>query len=94
MNSGKFSDEKKISLGTKPITLKTICYKNTTYVLAASDRCTVIHSSNLRLTYSIVSVEKVNHMCSFHSKSFPDSVVVVDEDMLTIGSIDENLHID
>jgi DNA damage-binding protein 1 len=67
MNSGKFSDEKKISLGTKAINIKTICYKNTTYVLAASDRCTVIHSSNLRLTYNIVSVEKINHMCSFHS---------------------------
>jgi hypothetical protein len=93
MSSGQLSDRKKISLGSKAITLKTFRYKNTTHVFVASDRSTVIYSRNQRLAYRYACVEKVHHMCSFHSKSFPNSIVVVKKDMFTIGSIDDLQHL-
>ncbi|KAK0579707.1 hypothetical protein LWI29_030159 [Acer saccharum] len=46
MSTGELADRKKVSLGTQPITLRTFSSKNTTHVFAASDRPTVIYSSN------------------------------------------------
>lgn len=95
MSTGELSDRKKISLGTKAITLRTFRSKNTTHVFAASDRPTVIYSSNRKLLYSNVNLKEVNHMCPFNSVSFPDSLAIAKEDLLTIGSIDDiqKLHI-
>lgn len=93
--SGRLSDRKKISLGTQPITLRTFRSKNATHVFAASDRPTVIYSSNKKLLYSNVNLKEVNHMCPFNSASFPDSLAIGKEGELTIGTIDEiqKLHI-
>lgn len=73
--TGELSDRKKISLGTQPIALRTFRSKNTTHVFAASDRPTVIYSSNKKLLYSNVNLKEVNHMCPFNSASFPDRFV-------------------
>lgn len=93
--SGRLSDRKKLSLGTQPITLRTFRSKNATHVFAASDRPTVIYSSNKKLLYSNVNLKEVNHMCPFNSQSFPESLAVGKEGDLTIGTIDDiqKLHI-
>ncbi|XP_073392348.1 DNA damage-binding protein 1 isoform X2 [Physcomitrium patens] len=94
-STGELSDRKKISLGTQPIALRTFRSKNTTHVFAASDRPTVIYSSNKKLLYSNVNLKEVNHMCPFNSASFPDSLAIGKEGELTIGTIDDiqKLHI-
>lgn len=71
-NSGELMDRKKVSLGTQPITLRTFSSKNATHVFAASDRPTVIYSSNKKLLYSNVNLKEVSHMCPFNSAAFPD----------------------
>eukprot|EP00850_Spirogloea_muscicola_P009452 SM000053S17409 [mRNA] locus=s53:248703:257116:+ [translate_table: standard] len=94
-DKARLSDRKKISLGTQPITLRTFRSKNATHVFAASDRPTVIYSSNRKLLYSNVNLKEVKHMCPFNSASFPDSLAIGKEGELTIGTIDDiqKLHI-
>lgn len=72
INTGGLSNRKKVSLGTQPITLRTFSSKDTTHVFAASDRPTVIYSSNKKLLYSNVNLKEVSHMCPFNSAAFPD----------------------
>ncbi|KAK3204845.1 hypothetical protein Dsin_018891 [Dipteronia sinensis] len=95
MSTGELTDRKKVSLGTQPITLRTFSSKNTTHVFAASDRPTVIYSSNKKLLYSNVNLKEVSHMCPFNSAAFPDSLAIAKEGELTIGTIDDiqKLHI-
>ncbi|KAK9268180.1 hypothetical protein L1049_010622 [Liquidambar formosana] len=95
INTGELTDRKKVSLGTQPITLRTFSSKNTTHVFAASDRPTVIYSSNKKLLYSNVNLKEVSHMCPFNSAAFPDSLAIAKEGELTIGTIDDiqKLHI-
>ncbi|KAI7751098.1 LOW QUALITY PROTEIN: hypothetical protein M8C21_020503 [Ambrosia artemisiifolia] len=78
--TGELTDRKKVSLGTQPITLRTFSSKNTTHVFAASDRPTVIYSSNKKLLYSNVNLKEVSHMCPFNSAAFPDSLAIAKED--------------
>lgn len=75
IRTGLLMDRKKISLGTQPITLRTFRSKNATHVFAASDRPTVIYSSNRKLLYSNVNLKEVNHMCPFNSAPFPDRYI-------------------
>ena len=75
MNTGELTDRKKVSLGTQPITLRTFSSKNATHVFAASDRPTVIYSSNKKLLYSNVNLREVSYMCPFNSAAFPDRFV-------------------
>ena len=42
------------------------------HVFAASDRPTVIHSSNGKLLFSNVNLREVTHVAPFHCASFPD----------------------
>ncbi|XP_022762657.1 DNA damage-binding protein 1a-like isoform X2 [Durio zibethinus] len=95
LSNGELTDRKKVSLGTQPITLHTFSTKNTTYVFAASDRPTVIYSSNKKLLYGNVILKEVIHMCPFNPAAFPDSFAIAKEGELTIGSIDDTqkLHI-
>ncbi|XP_010906318.1 DNA damage-binding protein 1a [Elaeis guineensis] len=94
-SSGELSDRKKVSLGTQPITLRTFSSKDATHVFAASDRPTVIYSSNKKLLYSNVNLKEVSHMCPFNSAAFPDSLAIAKEGELSIGTIDDiqKLHI-
>ncbi|XP_074558641.1 DNA damage-binding protein 1a [Curcuma longa] len=95
INTGGLSNRKKVSLGTQPITLRTFSSKDTTHVFAASDRPTVIYSSNKKLLYSNVNLKEVSHMCPFNSAAFPDSLAIAKEGELSIGTIDDiqKLHI-
>ncbi|KAK8960477.1 DNA damage-binding protein 1a [Platanthera guangdongensis] len=95
LTTGELSNRKKVSLGTQPITLRTFSSKDTTYVFAASDRPTVIYSSNKKLLYSNVNLKEVSHMCPFNSAAFPDSLAIAKEGELSIGTIDDiqKLHI-
>ncbi|OVA12038.1 Cleavage/polyadenylation specificity factor [Macleaya cordata] len=95
MSTGELTDRKKVSLGTQPITLRTFSSKSTTHVFAASDRPTVIYSSNKKLLYSNVNLKEVSYMCPFNSAAFPDSLAIAKEGELTIGTIDDiqKLHI-
>ena len=93
--TGALSDRKSLSLGTQPISLRAFRSKATTHVFASSDRPTVVYSANKKLLYSNVNLREVNHMCSFNSESFPDSLAVASDTALTIGTIDDiqKLHI-
>ena len=94
-STGALSERKKLSLGTQPISLRPFRSKATTHVFATSDRPTVIYSANRKLLFSNVNLREVNHMCSFNSASFPDSLAVASEGLLTIGTIDDiqKLHV-
>ena len=58
------------------------------HIFAASDRPTVIHSANGKLLYSNLNESEVNHIASFHTSSFPDSLALIKPTMLKIGSMD------
>ncbi|KAK9843115.1 hypothetical protein WJX74_007214 [Apatococcus lobatus] len=94
-STAALENRRKLSLGTKPITLKPFRSKGATHVFAASDRPTVIYSSNKKLLYSNVNEGEVNFMCPFNSSSFPESLALAKETGLTIGNMDEiqKLHI-
>ncbi|KAF5831460.1 mono-functional DNA-alkylating methyl methanesulfonate N-term-domain-containing protein [Dunaliella salina] len=67
----------------------------TSSVFAASDRPTVIYSTNRKLMFSNLNENEVNYMASFNSASFPDSLALAKENSLTIGTVDEiqKLHV-
>lgn len=88
-------DKKKVALGTKPILLNAFKSKETMNVFAASDRPTVIYSNAKKLLYSNINLKEVDYTCSFNTKAFPESLAIIGEDNLIIGTIDEiqKLHI-
>ena len=59
-DAGQLSEKKRISLGTKPITLKSFRSNGVSHVFAASDRPTVIYSSNKKLLYSNLNEDEVS----------------------------------
>ncbi len=59
--AGELSERKKLSLGSKPITLKTFQSNGVDHVFAVSDRPTVIYSSNKKLLYSNVNENEVSY---------------------------------
>ena len=72
--AGELSERKKLSLGSKPITLKTFQSSGVAHVFAASDRPTVIYSSNKKLLYSNVNENEVcEHHCFLQRDSSPAS---------------------
>jgi len=94
-STATLTNRKKVSLGTKPITLKAFQAKGSTSIFAASDRPTVIYSHNKKLLYSTVNLREVTCMCSFNSESFPDGLAMATEESLRIGMIDniQKLHV-
>eukprot|EP01132_Coremiostelium_polycephalum_P003348 gene3348-4197_t len=88
-------ERKKLSLGTQPIILTKFQLGKTVNVFASSDRPTVIYSNNRKLFYSVINLKEVNHICSFNSDSFQDSIALSSENSLIIGNIDniQKLHI-
>jgi len=94
-NTFKLTDRKKLTLGTQPITLSKFKLKNSINVFAASDRPTIIYSSNKKLFYSVVNLKEVSHVCSFDSEAFPNCMAIASDNSLTLGSIDDiqKLHI-
>jgi hypothetical protein len=57
--AGKLTERKRVSLGTKPITLRRFRSAGESHVFAASDRPTVIYSANKKLLYSNVNEDEV-----------------------------------
>lgn len=57
--AGAVSERKRISLGTKPITLRSFRSNGASHVFAASDRPTIIYSSNKKLLYSNLNENEV-----------------------------------
>lgn len=92
---GKLFDQKKVTLGTQPLTLKTFRSLSTINVFACSDRPTVIYSSNHKLVFSNVNLKEVNHMCSLNAEAYPDSLALATKNSVILGTIDEiqKLHI-
>ena len=94
--TGALSERKSVSLGTQPITLRPFSSKGSTHVFAASDRPTVIYSSNRKVLYSNVNLSgAVSHMCPFSCGPFPDCLAMAAGGGLTVGTIDDiqKLHI-
>lgn len=55
--TGRLSEKKQLSLGTQPIMLTSFTSNGMNHVFAASDRPTVIYSSNKKLLYSNVNTK-------------------------------------
>jgi DNA damage-binding protein 1 len=93
--AGKLFDQKKVTLGTQPLILKTFRSLSTINVFACSDRPTVIYSSNHKLVFSNVNLKEVNHMCSLNAEAYPDSLALATKNSVILGTIDEiqKLHI-
>lgn len=93
--SGALSDRRRVMLGTKPVVLRSFRSGGARHVFAACDRPTVIYAAGKKLMFSNVNDDDINVMTSFNSAAFPDSLAVVKEDSLSIGTIDEvqKLHI-
>lgn len=87
-DTGELSEQKKVTLGTQPTTLKTFRSLSTTNVFACSDRPTVIYSSNHKLVFSNVNLKEVNHMCSLNAEAYPDSLALATKNTVLIGKLD------
>lgn len=94
-NSGVLSNGKKVVLGTKPIVLRQFMSGNATHVFACSNHPTIIHWSNHKMLFSNVNLKEVNYICTLNSDSFKECLALVNDNTLTIGSLDkiQMLHI-
>ena len=103
MNVSNNNDEvsvcnrKKVSLGTQAIALNTFySSEGKLCIFAASDRPSVVYSSNGKIAYSNVNFSgDVTYACSFNCELFPDCLALALNDSLMIGTIDEfqKLHV-
>ncbi|WIA28318.1 hypothetical protein OEZ86_010868 [Tetradesmus obliquus] len=94
-DSNSLSDHRKVVLGTKPILLSAFSSGGQRHIFAASDRPTIIYSNNRKLLYSNLNENEVAFLASFSTASFPDSLALVKEASLSLGTIDgiQKLHI-
>ncbi|KAF7029677.1 hypothetical protein CFC21_041363 [Triticum aestivum] len=83
----ELSDRSRVSLGTQPISLCKFLSHDKAHVLAASDRPTIICSSDKKLLYSYVNLKEMNHVCPFNTVIFPESIAIAKEAELSIGAI-------
>uniref|UniRef100_A0A0D9V2C3 DNA damage-binding protein 1 n=1 Tax=Leersia perrieri TaxID=77586 RepID=A0A0D9V2C3_9ORYZ len=88
-STGELSDKNRVLLGTEPISLHTFAMKDRTHVFAASDRPSVIYGRDKNLLYSHVNLKEVNHVCSFNTSVFPESLAIAEECQLSIQTIDD-----
>lgn len=73
VQTGELGDQKECSLGTLPISLRAFSFKNRTLVFAASDRPTIIYSSNKELFYnSDVNLKELSNICPLNIAAFTD----------------------
>jgi len=95
-SNGTLTEQKRVTLGTKPTVIQPFKSANVTNVFACSDRPTVIYSSNHKLIFSNVNLKEVSYMTPLHSETYENSLAIADKSSLIIGSIDEiqqKLHI-
>ncbi|TPX30298.1 hypothetical protein SmJEL517_g06115 [Synchytrium microbalum] len=94
--TGTLRDRRKISLGTQPVALRPFRGADgRNHIFAASDRPTVIYSSNQKLLYSNVNLKEVIHMTPFNLAAAPNALALATPDRLRIGTVDDiqKLHI-
>eukprot|EP00884_Botryococcus_braunii_P023468 jgi/Botrbrau1/9805/Bobra.0322s0012.2 len=86
---------KVLSLATKPISLRSFRSHDASHVFAASDRPTIIYSSNRKLLYSNLNESEVTVMTPFSPSGICEGLAIAKEGSLTIGTIDEvqKLHV-
>jgi DNA damage-binding protein 1 len=94
----ELTERRKVVLGTQPTILKKFkSFKNeiTNNIFACSDRPSVISTNNQKLVYSSVNLKQVEYMCPINSKSYPDSLALLSDGILRIGTMDniQKLHI-
>ncbi|KAJ2957322.1 hypothetical protein NQZ79_g6952 [Umbelopsis isabellina] len=91
----QLSNQKKVSIGTQPLTLNTFSANGNTHVFAASDRPTVIHSSNRKIRYSDVNLKDMSNITAFRNESFENCIAFTTSSGVMIGQIDQvqKLHI-
>ncbi|CAM0140049.1 unnamed protein product [Umbelopsis sp. WA50703] len=70
----QLSNQKKVSIGTQPLNLNTFSANGNTHVFAASDRPTVIHSSNHKIRYSDVNLKDMSNITAFRNESFENCI--------------------
>ena len=98
-NDYSLTERRKVVLGTQPTILKKFkSSKNndiTNNLFACSDRPSVISTNNQKLVYSSVNLKQVEYMCPINSSSYPDSLALLSDGILRIGTMDniEKLHI-
>uniref|UniRef100_A0A7S2S558 DNA damage-binding protein 1 n=1 Tax=Mucochytrium quahogii TaxID=96639 RepID=A0A7S2S558_9STRA len=87
--------KKKMTLGSRPISLSEFKSKDSTFIFAGTDRPTVIYSSGHKLLYSNVNQREVTAMVPFNTENFADCLAIASEEDLTIGTINDiqKLHI-
>mmetsp|Transcript_5262 Transcript_5262/g.15983 ORF Transcript_5262/g.15983 Transcript_5262/m.15983 type:complete len:1099 (+) Transcript_5262:49-3345(+) len=86
---GALTGRRRVTLGTKPISLYFMQSRDRNHIFAASDRPTVIYSSNGKLIFSHVNFSEVTRACLLNTESFPNSLVLVGEEGLVFGTIDD-----
>ncbi|KAK1360099.1 hypothetical protein POM88_044573 [Heracleum sosnowskyi] len=71
------------------ITLYILIKQYCIYFCCITETPTVLYSSNEKLLYgSVVDLKEVRHLCPLNSAYFPDSLAFVEEDRLSIGTMD------
>ena len=83
------SSQRKVVLGTHPISFNCFSNAGQYFVFATCDRPTIIYSKNGKLLFSVVNTEEVLNMTPFHSELFPESLSLATEQGLIIGNINE-----
>ena len=68
--NGTLTEQKRVTLGTKPTVIQPFKSSNVTNVFACSDRPTVIYSSNHKLIFSNVNLKEVSYMTPLHSETY------------------------
>ncbi|KAI1708375.1 CPSF A subunit region domain-containing protein [Ditylenchus destructor] len=93
--NGTLTEQKKVTLGTQPTTLRKFTTKGIANVFACSDRPTVIYSANQKLAFSNVNMKMVTQVAQLNSDYYKECVVMSDGENLVIGTIDDiqKLHI-
>ncbi|KAI1706295.1 mono-functional DNA-alkylating methyl methanesulfonate n-term domain-containing protein [Ditylenchus destructor] len=93
--SGNLTEQKKVTLGTQPTTLRKFTTKGIANVFACSDRPTVIYSANQKLAFSNVNMKMATQVAQLNSDYYKECVVMSDGENLVIGTIDDiqKLHI-
>lgn len=94
-STGVLSDKKKVTLGTQPMVLRPFRSQDSTSVFACSDRPAIIYSSNHKLVFANVNIREVVLMCPLHTEIYSNSLVLVSDSAITIGTVDaiQKLHI-
>ncbi len=92
-NAGIFALEnrKKVILGTRPISLTpfTNASNGNLCIFSSGDRPTIIYTHRGRILFSSMNASDVNYMAPFNSTFLPQSLALISENGLLIGTVDD-----